>query len=123
LVVDDNAVNRRLVRAFLAPAGHRVQAVESGTQALQALTTEKIDLVLLDIQMPVMDGPECLQRIRALDAPVRDVPVVALTANAMAGDRERYLAGGFDDYVSKPFTTSTLSDAMARAIDRVHARV
>ena len=115
LAVDDNAVNRRLVQAFLASARHVVRAVDGGHEALAALAAEPFDLVLLDVQMPVMDGPTCLRHIRTSGGPMRDVPVIALTANAMAGDRERYLAEGFTDYVSKPMTMQSLAEAIARA--------
>jgi PAS domain S-box-containing protein len=115
LAVDDNAVNRRLVQAFLARGRHAVRAVEGGHEALAALAEESFDVVLLDVQRPVMDGPTCLRRIRTCAGPMRDVPVIALTANAMAGDRERYLAEGFTDYVSKPMTMQSLAEAIARA--------
>jgi CheY-like chemotaxis protein len=115
LAVDDNAVNRRIAQAFLSPQGHRVTVADGGVEALARLQDEPFDLVLLDVQMPVMDGPACLARLRALEAPVRDVPVIAVTANAMAGDREQYLAAGFDDYVSKPMTMTGLAEAVARA--------
>ncbi len=114
LAVDDNAVNRRVLQAFLTPAGHRVRLVEGGTEALEALAVESFDVVLLDVQMPIMDGPTCLRHVRSLDPPLRDIPVIAVTANAMAGDRERYLAEGFSDYVSKPMTMQGLADAIAR---------
>jgi CheY-like chemotaxis protein len=114
LAVDDNAVNRRLVQAFLSGAGHRVRLVEGGEQALEALAAEPFDVVLMDVQMPVMDGPTCLRHIRSLEPPLRDLPVIALTANAMAGDRERYLAEGFSDYLSKPMTMQGLAEAIAR---------
>ncbi|WP_110170473.1 hybrid sensor histidine kinase/response regulator [Luteitalea pratensis] len=115
LAVDDNAVNRRLVQAFLASGKHVVRAVDGGHEALAALAEEAFDLVLLDIQMPVMDGLTCLRHIRTSGGAMRDVPVIALTANAMAGDKERYLAEGFTDYVSKPMTMQSLAEAMARA--------
>ncbi|WP_239492243.1 ATP-binding protein [Luteitalea sp. TBR-22] len=115
LAVDDNAVNRRIAQAFLVPHGHSVTVVEGGAEALARLQAEPFDMVLLDVQMPVMDGPACLAQLRTLDAPVRDLPVIAVTANAMAGDREKYLDAGFDDYVSKPMTMAGLGEAVARA--------
>ena len=78
--------------------------------------------MLLDVQMPVMDGPTCLRHIRASGGAMRDVPVIALTANAMAGDRERYLGEGFTDYVSKPMTMQSLAEAIARATGAGHVR-
>jgi two-component system, cell cycle response regulator DivK len=99
-VVEDNADNRLLLQAIL---GDRYDLVEyeNGTRALDGLARQKPDLVLLDISLPGMDGTQILQRIRA-DVGLRDLPVIALTAHAMAGDRERFLAAGFDEYVTKP---------------------
>lgn len=99
-VVEDNADNRLLLRAIL---GDRFALVEyeNGADALAGLAHSPPDLVLLDISLPGMDGTEILRRIRA-DARLKVLPVVALTAHAMRGDRERFLAAGFDDYVTKP---------------------
>jgi CheY-like chemotaxis protein len=99
-VVEDNADNRLLLQALL---GDRYDLVEydNGTTALEGITAERPDLVLLDISLPGMDGNEILQRIRK-DLVLRGLPVIALTAHAMAGDREKFLAAGFDDYITKP---------------------
>lgn len=104
-VVEDNADNRLLLQAIL---GDRYDLVEyeNGTHALAGLAQKKPDLVLLDISLPGMDGTQILQRIRA-DIGLRDLPVIALTAHAMAGDRERFLAAGFDEYVTKPIVDET----------------
>jgi len=113
LAVDDNGVNRRVVHAFLKAGGHSCTLADTGEAALAFIATRAFDVVLMDVQMPVMDGPTCLRHIRALDGPMRNVPVIAVTANAMAGDRERYLAAGFDEYVSKPMTLQSLTSAIA----------
>lgn len=99
-VVEDNADNRLLLQAIL---GDRFDLVEydNGTDALSGIAQSRPDLVLLDISLPGMDGNEILQRIRR-DMTLRDLPVIALTAHAMAGDREKFLAAGFDDYITKP---------------------
>ncbi|HEX5268891.1 MAG TPA: response regulator [Gemmataceae bacterium] len=99
-VVEDNADNRLLLGALL---GDRYNVVEyaDGIDALAGLRRQRPDLVLLDISLPGMDGCEVLRRLRAETA-LRGLPVIALTAHAMAGDRERYLAQGFDHYVAKP---------------------
>jgi signal transduction histidine kinase/CheY-like chemotaxis protein len=104
LVVDDNAVNRQVVRLFLAsmPARTEIVEAENGLEALQRLDEQTFDLALLDVHMPVMDGRETIQRIRASDAPWRSLPVIALTADAMAGEREKLLALGMTDFVAKP---------------------
>jgi CheY-like chemotaxis protein len=112
-VVEDNPDNRLLVRAILEPE-YRVVEYESGKAALDGLSGNKPDLVLLDVSLPEMDGAEVLRRLRA-DATLKDLPVIALTAHAMAGDRERFVAAGFDDYVSKPILDEQL---LIKAIGR-----
>jgi two-component system, cell cycle response regulator DivK len=99
-VVEDNADNRLLLQAILGDQYDLVE-YDNGTEAMRGLTTNRPDLVLLDISLPGMDGNEILQRIRQ-DVTLRDLPVIALTAHAMAGDREKFLAAGFDDYITKP---------------------
>ena len=99
-VVEDNADNRLLLQAIL---GERFELVEyeNGNDALTGFTSARPDLILLDISLPDMDGTEILKRIRTDDG-LRALPVIALTAHAMTGDREKYLAAGFDDYITKP---------------------
>ena len=99
-LVEDNADNRLLVEVILRDL-FEVVSYENGQNALHGLAKDKPDLVLLDISLPKMDGNEVLRRIRA-DETLRDLSVIALTAHAMAGDREKYLASGFDGYVTKP---------------------
>src|SRR5262249_9892808 len=99
-LVEDNPDNRLLVRTILQSL-YDVVEYETGFAALEGLPKENPDLVLLDISLPELDGGEVLRRMRA-DAALRQLPVIALTAHAMAGDREKYLAAGFNDYVSKP---------------------
>ena len=113
-VVEDNADNRLLLQAILGDT-HDLTEYENGTDALAGITADRPDLVLLDISLPGMDGTEILQRIRQ-DATLRGLAVVALTAHAMAGDRERYLAAGFDDYITKPIVDESL---LFGAIDRL----
>ena len=113
-VVEDNADNRLLLQAILAERFDLVE-FENGADALKAFAENKPDLVLLDISLPGMDGNEILQRIRA-DASLKGLPVIALTAHAMAGDRERFLAAGFDDYVTKPIIDERL---LFQAIERL----
>jgi two-component system, cell cycle response regulator DivK len=98
--VEENPDNRLLVRAILEDL-YRIVEYETGLEALEGLRAARPDLVLLDISLPEMDGTEVLRRMR-LDPGLADLPVVAITAHAMSGDREKYLAAGFDDYVSKP---------------------
>ena len=106
VVVEDNADNRLLLQAILDGA-YRIIEYENGTDALAGLRAARPDLVLLDISLPGMDGNEILSHIRA-DESLRALPVIALTAHAMTGDREKYLAAGFDDYVTKPIVDETI---------------
>ena len=105
-VVEDNADNRLLLQAILGDEFDLVE-YDNGIDALNGITSSRPDLVLLDISLPGMDGNEILQRIRA-DITLRQLPVIALTAHAMAGDREKFLAAGFDDYITKPIVDESL---------------
>lgn len=105
-VIEDNEDNRLVVRALLEDH-YEIREYADGLQALAAFPASPPHLVLLDISLPGLDGPEVLQRLRAMPA-LAAVPVIALTAHAMAGDREKYLAAGFDDYVSKPIVDEEL---------------
>ncbi|MYL84946.1 PAS domain S-box protein [Desulfovibrio aerotolerans] len=120
LLAEDNQVNRLFLKHFLTEAGCQVRLAESGGQVLEQLCQEPADLVLMDIQMPEMDGTEATRRIRDGEAGVaaRDMPVVALTAYNMKGDRERFLSAGLDDYVSKPVDVEELFMVMRRVLDR-----
>lgn len=105
-LVEDNADNRLLIQALLG-GEHEIDEYENGVDALAGLSRSLPALVLLDISLPGMDGVEILGRIRR-DPALRHLPVIALTAHAMNGDRERYLAAGFDDYLTKPIVDETL---------------
>ncbi len=115
-VVEDNPDNRLLVRVMLEDQ-YKVTTYETGFDALEGLKHDIPDLVLLDISLPHMDGTEVLRRLRA-DSALCRVPVIALTAHAMAGDREKYLGAGFNDYVPKPIVDETL---LLAAIERAMA--
>lgn len=114
-VVEDNPDNRLLVYAILEDR-YSVLEYESGVEALPGILADAPDLVLLDISLPGMDGTDVLARLRA-DPRTAKLPMVALTAHAMAGDREKYLAAGFDDYISKPIVDEEdLLDTIARLL-------
>ena len=115
LVVDDNAVNQAVARALLEALGASVACVGSGSESVASVQTELFDLVFMDIHMPGMSGAEALQKIRGLGGMTARVPVIALTADAMAGERERLLALGFDDYLSKPISPAALIAVLAAA--------
>jgi CheY-like chemotaxis protein len=113
LVVEDNQVNQLLATVLLGKAGHRIDVAGNGLEALDAVGSRPYDLVLMDVQMPEMDGIEATRRIRAMSGPVGRIPIIAMTANAMKGDRERLLASGMNDYVSKPIDKGQLFVAIA----------
>jgi CheY-like chemotaxis protein len=114
LLAEDNVVNQKVASIILQKSGHSVLAVSNGKEALAALQRESFDVVLMDIQMPEMDGFEATARIRAGEANrARHLPILALTAHAMSGDRERCLAAGMDGYVSKPLQPAELIQAIA----------
>jgi CheY-like chemotaxis protein len=100
---------------MLARMGHRHEFVSNGVQAIARASAKRFDAILMDAQMPEMDGDEATRQIRLLPAPFGQVPIVALTANAMSGDREMYLAAGMNDYVSKPVRAAELAAALVRA--------
>ena len=101
LCVEDNFLNRRLVRKILSSRGYKVLEAEDGQKGWQMIQKLKPPLVLMDINLPKLDGEEVTKRIKA-DPELKDIPVIALTASAMRGDRERFLDAGCDDYLSKP---------------------
>ncbi len=113
LVVEDNERNMRLFRDVLQAAGHRTLEATTGERAVELAGEHRPDLVLMDIQLPDIDGVQALGRLRA-DERTRTVPVLALTAQAMEGDRERFLADGFDGYLSKPVNIADLVHTVGR---------
>ena len=119
LLAEDNPVNVEVAIAMLESLGFDVVCVGNGVQALNAVKMEEFDVILMDCQMPVMDGFAATAAIRRHEQqcqPVRVLPIIAITANALQGDRESCLAAGMSDYLSKPFTQQNLSDTMARWI-------
>jgi signal transduction histidine kinase/CheY-like chemotaxis protein len=114
LLVDDQPINRQVAALFLRPFNMRIVEAVNGADAIDALKREAFDLVLLDMHMPVMDGPTCIASIRASAEAWKDIPVIALTADAMSGDRERYLGMGMNGYLSKPLAERDLLAEIAR---------
>ena len=113
LMAEDNRINQLFAVALLTKAGYAVDVVANGHQAVDAVRDRDYDVVLMDIQMPELDGTQATAQIRALPAPKSDVYIIALTANAMSGAKEHYLAGGFDGYVSKPIEPALLLSKLA----------
>ncbi|HLY55022.1 MAG TPA: ATP-binding protein [Stellaceae bacterium] len=108
LLAEDNAINQKLTILLLEHEGYAVETAVDGAEAVAAAERGGFDLILMDMQMPVMDGTEATRRIRALEGATARTPIVALTANAMAGAREQYLGAGVDGYLSKPFLRDDL---------------
>ncbi len=128
LVVEDNSVNRKLALQQLHKLGYTGHAVSGGLAALAELERESYDILLLDCQMPEMDGYETARRLRQLEAPEtgaagtrRPLHIIAMTANALEGDREKCLVAGMDDYISKPVRLTDLEAALRRAAERVRS--
>jgi signal transduction histidine kinase/CheY-like chemotaxis protein len=118
LLVEDNVVNTKVALKMLQRLGHRVDAAQNGIEALAALKLARYDVILMDCQMPEMDGFEATREIRLREGSERHTPIVAMTANAMAGDRGTCLAAGMDDYVSKPVRLEDLAEALLRWLPR-----
>jgi two-component system, cell cycle response regulator DivK len=116
LVVEDNEKNMKLVRDVLLATGYSPIEASSGEEALPLAAENGPALVLMDIQLPDLDGAEALRRLRS-DERTADIPVLALTAQAMQGDRERFLAAGFDGYLSKPIDIDELIATVQRYCD------
>ncbi|MBY0429957.1 MAG: response regulator, partial [Rhodospirillales bacterium] len=114
LLAEDNLTNQRVARRVLEKAGYSVDVANNGVEAVEAVRQQDYDLVLMDVQMPELDGMAATAAIRALDGPKAAVPIIALTANAMRGDAERYLAAGMSDYVSKPIDRARLLSLVAQ---------
>jgi len=114
LLVEDNTVNQRVALMMLQKLGYEARLAENGAEALAALAEQPFDVILMDMEMPVMDGCEATRRIRQTAGATRPW-IVALTANAMNSDRQRVLAAGMNDFVPKPVRLTDLSDALQRA--------
>jgi hypothetical protein len=108
LLAEDNRTNQLLAKATLEKQGHRVDIAKNGVEAVEAVRQTLYDLVLMDVNMPEMDGVEATARIREMDGDKGSIPIIALTANAMKGDKEKFLAAGMDDYISKPLDRKKL---------------
>ncbi|MBB4657928.1 ATP-binding protein [Parvularcula dongshanensis] len=121
LVAEDNPVNRMVIQALLEAAQHEVVMAENGAEVVEAVGEEDFDVVLMDMQMPVMDGLEATRLIRSRSDAKSRLPIVAVTANAMVGDADAYLAAGLDDYLSKPVTMQALTHVLGRIGGRAPA--
>ncbi|HDR46616.1 MAG TPA: response regulator, partial [Geoalkalibacter subterraneus] len=115
LLAEDNAINQKVARRIIEKIGHHVDAVADGREALAAIEQRPYDLILMDVQMPVMDGIEATSRIREFEKGREErIPIIAMTAHALGGDKERCLAAGMDDYIAKPIRPDHLAGLIAR---------
>ena len=114
LVAEDHHINQMLVAKLLARRGHHADLASNGIEAVAAVQAAPYDIILMDIQMPEMDGLAATREIRSLASPICDISIIALTANAMVGDREEFIAAGMNDYVAKPINREALFGAMER---------
>ena len=120
LLAEDNAVNQTLALAILAKFGIKAELARNGYEALQAVSVREFDVVLMDVQMPELDGLDATRSIRALPNSVVQPWIIALTANAFEQDRQLCLAAGMDDFVAKPFKQEALRDALMRTRSHSH---
>lgn len=117
LIVDDNLINLKLLRVLLAAEGYEVRTAAAAEQALTVLGELHPDLILMDIQLPGIDGLELTRRLKS-DPTTKDIIILGLTAYAMKGDEERVLAAGCDGYIAKPIDTRTLPGVIAQSLKR-----
>lgn len=120
LLVEDHPANQKLALWLLQRQGHQVTLAENGAEALQLMQALAFDIVLMDVQMPVLDGLEATRQIRELERSRGDRhhPIIAMTAGAIVGDREKCLAAGMDDYISKPIAAPLLFEKLGRWLGR-----
>lgn len=125
LLAEDNIINRMFATEILEHEGHRVLFAQTGQEALDALATDRIDVVFMDIQMPAMNGLEATRRIRSGQTPgvPRDIPIIAMTAHALQGDRERFLQAGMNGYLAKPVGAEDIRQALTDALSGAEAVV
>ena len=114
LLAEDNQINAILATTLMRRAGHKVDIAQNGDEAVAAASDGDYDIIFMDMHMPACDGLEASRRIRALSGQASKVPIVALTANAMSADRQKCMAAGMNDFLSKPFEPSDLHDMLAK---------
>jgi len=115
LVVEDNHINQQVLSGLIEDLGHQVEISDNGPDAIDTIAAGNFDLVLMDVQMPGMDGMDATREIRRLDGPAGKVPIIAITANSMEGDRETCIEAGMNDFVAKPIDVSLLEKAIIRS--------
>lgn len=121
LIVEDNKVNQTVLKGLLKKLGCETITAENGVEGVKAVEHERVDLVLMDCQMPIMDGFTATQTIRNLAPPISDLPIIAVTANTTSKDREKCIDCGMDDYLEKPITMKSLQAALSRYLKGINA--
>jgi signal transduction histidine kinase/CheY-like chemotaxis protein len=121
LMVEDNIVNQKIMERMLVKLGYKIQIASNGSEALVKLLEKPYDLVFMDLQMPVMDGLKATKKIRKIISADQQPYIMAMTANALEGDKQRCLEAGMDDYLSKPLTVTTLRLALKRVLEKIHS--
>jgi len=119
LLAEDNVVNQKLALRFLTQMGYRADLAANGVEAVESVIRQAYDVILMDVQMPEMDGLEASRRINAQLPAIKRPRIVAMTANAMEGDRELCFAAGMDDYITKPIRVEQLVEALMRVPARL----
>ena len=114
LLVEDNLINQKLAKKVLEKMGYKITIVKNGLEALESVKTGKYNLILMDCQMPEMDGYEATMEIRKMSGNIKDIPIIAMTANAMEGDKEKCLLAGMSDYISKPIKIQNIQDILMK---------
>ncbi|OUR76946.1 hypothetical protein A9Q83_11995 [Alphaproteobacteria bacterium 46_93_T64] len=114
LLAEDNIVNQTVATAYLESMGHQVDVAVNGLEAVYAIRRNKYDIVLMDIQMPIMDGIKATQQIRLMNGDCKFIPIIAATAHAMENDRQKFVDAGMDDYISKPLNRNKLTNVLSR---------
>jgi len=118
LLAEDNKINQQYIAAVLGKTDYKIDIVENGRQAVDAVRNGDYDVVLMDVEMPQLDGEQATKQIRSLAPPKRDIQIIALTAHAMVGAREKYLAAGMNDYLSKPINSAALLSMLEKIAPR-----
>ncbi len=117
LVAEDNPNNQKLIEILLSKFGLSVQIVPNGQEAVEMYKSKRFDMILMDINMPIMDGLAATKIIRNIEKDYYAVPIIALTANSIAGDKEKYLTEGMDDYLSKPININNLKSILKKYLE------
>ena len=117
LVADDDADNREIAAQILEVKGYNVVLATNGDEALNMITTEKPDVVMMDLSMPKFSGWDAIKRLKA-DPELKSIPIIAFTAHAMSGDREKVMTAGFDDYITKPCTPTEIAAIVAKHLKK-----